>query len=269
MKRLLSILIILSLFAPDISLATISFGTAGAAVTGSNSLSVPYPASISSGDLLVLLVGSVYTGKVSTTPSGFTAPTPYFTLNASDLSTVSVYYRVANGTESGNLSVTISGGSPTSSIGIMLRYTCSTNCTWSTSAVGATDTTAGTSWSAATTTDPGVTAGDWVVVASATQLDVTASAEAITQTGITQGTVTERNDSNIPGGDPFSFIVSDHVADSGTSSAGPTYTMTITNGGNDGATHFLRIREIAGVVTAIVYVKARGNVKIRGGVKYR
>ena len=200
---------------------SIAFGTAGAASTGgTTSISVAYPSGITAGDLLVLTVVNRPSTSTPSTPTGWTAVTNYTQTGgkgseAADSGIVrsTIFIKEADGTESGNLSVTISGG--TSAFGRMFRYTKGTGTTWSYAATNGSDTdNSNTTWSITGAGDPGITAGDMVIVASAINSDAAASAlssEALSSTGVTYGTATERQDSAISTGNHIRMVVSDHV----------------------------------------------------------
>jgi hypothetical protein len=234
----------------------IAFGTAGAAATGTTPLSVAYPTSISAGDLLILFVANKYPTNGPSLPGGFFAPsgnqysrgggTPG--ADTGDVY-ITVYLRIADGTETGSVSVTVTGAN--TSIGRMFRYTKSATSTWGYACAGGSDNAAGTSWSVTAGSDPGVTANDMVVVGSGICGNTdTATAELITQTGVTFGAMVERQDSGSNTGDDISMWVTEHPVSSGTGSVAPVYTATVAGTGSAtaaGASLFLRLREIPDV----------------------
>src|SRR4051812_24340143 len=94
----------------------VAFGAWGTATiaTGSGTAPTPgYPAGITAGQLLVCFLVSKY-GAV-TTPSGWTLPTngkftggnPAAQLTDSGDATFTVFYKIADGTETGTLTITI------------------------------------------------------------------------------------------------------------------------------------------------------------------
>jgi hypothetical protein len=257
MKRLLSIVLLLSLLLPVSSWAAVAFGTIGTGGSGTTAPAPAYPASIAAGDLLVLCVVNKYPTNAPATPAGWTAPSnntgtgdpgdgPGADVGATY---ATIYTKVATGGESGSVTVTITGGN--SSYGFIARYTNATGA-WLTAAANGGDTTSGTAWSATMGSDPGIAGGDMVVACSGKNNGVAigASAEAITTTGITYGTATERGDNGTSFGDNVMAVVSDHVVTSGTSSAAPVYTFT--NSLNSaGGTVILRIREDAAAAATL------------------
>lgn len=230
----------------------IAFVAAGAAATGSTSLSVAYPAGLSSGNLLLLAVSNKYPTNGPSAPSGFTL------LNqssggagsaAADSGDVycTVFYRVSDGTETGNLSVTLTGSN--SAVGRMFAYSNGTGSWDLASAVGA-DTTASTQYRITYGSDPGVDAGDLAFVASAMNgTGTTYGTNTITQTGVTFGAVSERQDSGTATGDNCLLVVTDASASSGTGSAAPQSGCNSSSSfGNypAGAAVFVRLREAVG-----------------------
>ncbi|MEK7520385.1 MAG: fibronectin type III domain-containing protein [Patescibacteria group bacterium] len=241
--------------------AAITYQTPGAiaySTSGGTSVSPAYPASIAANNLLMLVIGmkpSVANGGSVTTPSGWTAvPSGSLTgaggygvtLGADTGNTnVFTYYKVAAGTESGTLAVTIASNGV--SWAQMYRYTNASG-SWSVAGTTGSDTSAG-SVSIAFGANPGVTTGDNILAAMVIPTDVTTaaqfSAEAFSQTGITFGTVTEISepDSTV-GNDIGGFTVRVPIS-SGTASGNPT--LTATAGGTTtnvrGPGVFIRIRE--------------------------
>jgi hypothetical protein len=242
---------ILLLSPPHAALAQIAFGAVGTAASGTTSLSVPYPAGISAGDLLVSCIASKYPTNGPSTPSGWTLPAGGQGSGGDGLGAgldqgdvyATVFTRVADGSETGNLSISIPSGN--AAYAIMARYT-KTLGGWAVAARSGVDSTGDTSWSVLAAADPGVTAGDIVATCTAINTDLAGySAHAMTQTGITYGAANERADNGTSLGDDVGLKMSDHVVSSGTSSGAPTYTSSIASGAPEGASVFLRLREVA------------------------
>lgn len=230
----------------------IAFGAIGAGSNGITSLSVPLPASIAAGDLLVLCIANKYPPNAPATPAGWVAGTNYREEGGSGASGtdtgsvfVSVYTRVADGAESGNVAVTITGGN--CAFGRMLRYTKSASATWDLVLVNGVDTTADASWSVALDAMD-VHANDMVLVASATNTDLyTHTVEALVQTGTTFGTMVERNDIGTTNGDDCWLFISEHPVSSGAGAGALTYTATPSGTATNnpaGASVALRMREL-------------------------
>ncbi len=230
---------------------TIAFGAAGANTPGTTSLAIPYPTGITAGQMLLMFICSKYPSNFPTKPTGWDAPANnQFSDSggspAADTgnATITLFTRIADGTETGNVSVTLTGVN--TCMGIILRYT-KTVWTWDIACAGGADASAGTSWSVTAGSDPGVTTNDLVVVGTALNGNTdTATSEAISQTGVTYGAMAERADAGTNNGDDCSLVVSEHPVTAGPSSAAPVFTATIGGTGSAtarGASIFVRLRE--------------------------
>lgn len=236
----------------------ISFGAQGSGVTGSTSLAVPYPVLPDPGELFLLSVVNKYPTNGPATPAGFTLVGQASGGAGSagdDSGTVymTVFAKVSDGTETGNVTVTITGGN--SAVGRMARYEKDPTKNWDVAAVGAAVNAATASWSAALPSNPGIDAGDFIVAYTGINSDAyTASAHAITAAGVSAwGTVTQRNDFGTGFGNDCRFTQSEHPVTTGTATGVPTYSMTESGtAGNApaGCVLLVRLREVAGSITA-------------------
>lgn len=242
----------------------IGFGTAGTvSSTGTTSLSVAYPASIAAGDLLVCCVVNKIPTNKPTTPAGWTLQNSPQVLGGSGGQTtdsgdtyVSIYTKVADGTESGSLAITITGG--TAAGGRMFRYTSATGA-YLIAQVGG-DAEFGWTLQTIIEVDPStpmsnlaLTSGDMVLVvfgSNSARIDITST--AITETGITFGTRNVRTTANsdkFTVGNNVSLYVNDGLVTAGTANTNPVPKITNTSQGADdpsGAIVVLRIRETGG-----------------------
>jgi hypothetical protein len=230
---------------------SVAFGAAGTvSAGGTTSISVPYPTGITRGDLLVLSLAVRPQGATITTPTGWTAPSNNTGTGgaggeATDAGTVkvAVFTKEADGTETGNLAVTV-GNTPNAGMGRMFRYSRTTGKQWSVACANGADNDGGTGWSVTGNVDPGITAGDMVIVSTALNTDApTWSSQALSATGVTFGAANERQDTGVTTGNDIKLMVSDHAVSSGTSSAAPVYTATASATSPEGASVFLRIRQ--------------------------
>lgn len=276
-KTLIAVLIISWLFSgwphffdfpprPQAANAAITYQSAGAVTysgaTGT-AISVACPASISAGNLLVMIIGqkpSSANSGTATTPSGWTAVSGgsltgaggYGTTLGADTGNTNVYsfYRVADGTESSNL-VSVALGTNNIAWGQMYRFSSSTTVDWSVAATTGSDTSGDASVSIAMSSNPGVTAGDYIVGGMVIPTDVTTpsqfSAEALSQTSVTFGTVSEIAEADTSTGNQIGGFTFSAPVSSGTGSANPTVTATaggtLTNVRGPGI--FIRVRETA------------------------
>lgn len=251
---------------------SISFGSAGAVVGGTTSLSVPHPTGIQPDDLLVLVIVNKYPTNAPTLPTGWVALSNNQAnggSGASGIDTGSVYttifVKIADGTESGNLAVTITSGN--AARGRMFRYAKSKGMKWDLACAQGADNTAGTDWSVTGGSDPGMQAGDVVLVGSGTNTDAYSyKNQKITQTGVEYDPgVIEREDSGGSNGDDLALVVSEHRILSGTSSAAPIFTMTSQNTAANrpaGGSVFLRIRQVATPSIRAISAQAVGTTSL-------
>lgn len=241
---------------------TISWQTPGAiaySAAGGGSVAPAYPTGCAEGDKLLLVVGqkpSTANGGTVTTPGGWnlvasiTGAGGYGTTLTADVGNTNlfVYERtVPAGGLSGTLTVTL--GTNNVAWAIILRLT-SSNGAWD-SVAGATgsDTSAGASVSVAFTSNPGVTAGDLAVGALCIPTDITTpsqfSAQALSQAGVTFGTVVEVGEPDSGNGNDIGGMLCYAAVASGTATGNPT--MTATAGGTTtnvrGPGVFVRVRE--------------------------
>ena len=254
-------LLLASLFFQAETNAAVTYGARGNSVSGTTSLTVPYPTGIAAGDLLILTVGNKYPTNGPTTPTGWTLFQASGGLGTAGNDSGQVYSTVfvkeAVGTESGNLTVTVT--SANTSMARMFRYTKAAGTVWGYAATTGSDNIAGPgrTWNVTGAANPGITVGDVVIVVSGLNGNrVTSWTESITATGATFGTVTERQDTPSGTGNDMGMIVSEHPVSSGTATAAPDYAMTAANGtittnSPTGASVFLRIREIPLPTTTI------------------
>ena len=267
------------------AMAAVTYQTNGAvAYSASNGASVSpaYPASIVAGDLLVMIIGmkpSTANGGSVTTPAGWTPITSltgaggYGTTLGADTGNTNVFsfYKVAVGGETGTLAVTIAGNGV--SWAQMYRLTAGAGSTWSVAGATGSDV-AGGAVSIAMSSNPGVTAGDYIIGGMVIPTDVTTpaqfSAEALTQTGVTFGTVTEIGEADSGTGSDIGGFTYRAPVTAGTGSANPT--LTATAGGTTtnvrGPGIFIRIREVPGANTTTItnFVSAEpGNSTIAPG----
>lgn len=232
----------------------IAFGAAGAvANTATTTLTIPYPAGITAGQMLIVCICNKYPTNSPTTPVGFTLATNAQGSGGSgaagiDIGSVysTVYYKVAVGTETGNLAVTITANN--TAIGRIFRYTNATN-NWDVSAANGSDNTAGTAWLTTMNVNPGLTTGDLVIVSSGINTDLyTYSAQAPAEASTTFGATVERQDSGTASGQDCALVVTETPVTAGTSVASPTYSMTSSGTAANnpaGSSVMFRLREAA------------------------
>ncbi len=248
---------------------SISYGTEGNIGQGTTFISVPYPTEISEGDLLVLAIANKHPPSIPSTPDGWTALENHQASGGAGSSgadsgnvTATIFVREATGFESGNVSVSISSGN--SSIGRISRYSGVSGKIWDLAATSGSDDSAGTSWSVTGASNPGITSGDMIIVASAINTDARSySAQSISATGATFSNHTERYESGTTQGNDSELVLSDHTVTGGTATTAPDFTMTAngsTTSNPAGASVILRAR----LVDAPIILSSSSHISSSG-----
>lgn len=232
-----------------------SWGTA--AVSTTTTVAPSYPASIAAGDLLVLMIGLKNTDRTVTTPTGWllrtdkTGGTGSFGTDTGP-TRVYMFCKIADGTESGTLSVTstVSGGSHIS-IAKIARFTKSSTDAWDLNMVSwsGSDASTGTSWSTTESSDfpaGAIQNGDIILGVDVLPTDValTWGSEALTVTGATFGAISNVDDSTTGSGNDLrvrSWTAAVTAANTGTSFQ-HTATLSGTTTNAAGIDGFMRIR---------------------------
>jgi hypothetical protein len=229
----------------------IQWETSGASANNATSATVAYPSGIAAGDLLVLTAVVKY--SAATPPGNFTEHTNEVSggagSSAADTGTVRVYVwtRIADGTETGDVSVTKTTQTGSVILARMHRYSKSlAGRSWGLASTTGTDVDGGTSWSVTGSADPGLQAGDMLLCITGANTDAaTAGSQAASASGISAwGTVNERDDTGTTTGHDVRLTMSEHPVTTGTSSGAPTHTLTWSTTSPEGGTIFLRLREV-------------------------
>lgn len=263
---------------------TLSYGAAGTiaySASGGTSVAPTYPTGITTNSCLVLVVGqkpsSANSGSV-TTPSGWTLQGQntgatdgdtggYTTTLGADTGNTNIYVYTKDtvlGTESGTLTVTV--GTNNVCWANIYRIESSDVATWS-YAVGVSKDTTGGNVSIATGS-MAIVAGDYILAGMVIPTDVTTpaqfSAEALSQSGTTFGTVTEVQEPDSGTGNDIGGFIVEALVSSGSGSG--AVTLTATAGGTTtnvrGPGFVFRAR--AASVTNEVYIDASANIAAGG-----
>jgi hypothetical protein len=223
----------------------------GTAVAGTTSITtVAYPSGWAVGDLLVCAVASNSTTEANQpTVAGFDL---IDTLNGGGGSQgagvgnrrLSYFTRVAQPGDDTIPTVSLTSGNVM--IAAIGAFRTGTGHEWaSPSAVAAfgAETTAGTGWTEAMTTDPGLAAGDLLVLSCAVRDTSASTAEGITATGATFTPGTERIDLSSETGNDIALHVATCSVVTGPASAAPTRTATHSTS-ETGVMGVLRVRAV-------------------------
>jgi MSHA biogenesis protein MshQ len=210
------------------AISHVNTGTIVAATT--SPLNVPHVASPVAGNLLATLIVLRPSSATFTTPSGWTLATHAEGTGGvggegADSGTVRVAWltKIADGSETGNLAITVSGIN--NGQGRMVQYQRSAGIGWDLAAAwGTYPHDAGASWTATGNVNPGIDATDLVLVGSGNTAVHSHSAQDVTATGISAwGTMAERADNNTALGNNSALVITEHPVTTGTATAAPVF----------------------------------------------
>lgn len=230
-----------------VSQGTTPSGTT-ANITGTTSVTPALPASLATGHLVLIAVVNKLETATPTTPTNWTLVGSIaggFGAAAADDGQLrtTVFSRIKDTGWSTMPAITITGGN--SAMAQAFAFSNATGA-WDVVAASGVDSTSGAQFLADTTTDPGLTTGDWgFAVAGVTTDSPTWVTATFTTTGITWGTVTERSEPKTTQGNDLGGFVATAAVSSGTSSG----TTNISSNGTVGTLNatgtlmFVRLRE--------------------------
>jgi hypothetical protein len=226
--------------------------------TGTSSLSLGVPAGERLGDLHVAFVHCRPESAAIPTPDGWTAVsngevTGGFGSQANDtgLQRLKAFYRMGGLIAAKTVTLT---SSPTACQGIVccVRSTIP-GCVWDVAGANGSKNTGGTPYSCTFNVNPGITSGDMVLVFGGIASDVTTpaefSAETLTATGLTSGSVTEIGEPETTQGFDLGGVLCRWSPSAGPSSTAPAFSATAatTNTNSAGPLVLVRVREVAAV----------------------
>jgi hypothetical protein len=234
---------------------TITYGTAGAQSTHTDTITLAAPGG-TAGQLAVLQVVSGHANdSIPATPSGWTLASSVSggggTFGASaGPRRLTFFVRVLLGSDAAPTTNIPSGTSGSAITGRVFLLSRSAGTGWRWGSAFGDDQTSGTGFSAAATSTLTFAAGDFLMlgygVASSTD---SYSAEAVTATGITFGTVTERADNAVATGNGLTVATATCTVSSGSGTQAPTVTATL-GSASIGVAGVLRVREASAAITA-------------------
>lgn len=244
---------------------SLSWVGAGALTAGSGqTVAPPFPASgVVAGDIAVLVV----VNKVETTtpnlPANFSAPSNNSGTGGAGAAgadsgplRATMFIKVCDGSENGT-SITVSFSVAHNGTQAQILILRATSGQYDVAGCGAGSVaTAVTNWSQAVATDPGITAGDWVVSLRGATTDAgNWTAQNISVPGCTNGTTTQRGSTGTTNGNDLESNIATTDIASGTSTGALTVTGTETVS-TTGVVFALRIRESTG---GAVSLDAKGS----------
>ena len=246
----------------------------GGASSGTTSCTPAYPAELLAGDLLFLIVVNKYPLNAPTNPTGWTLGIQKSGgAGASGVDSgnvfITAYWKIADGTETGNQTINVTSGNST--LARIFCFRAVENAAWDTPAfVSGESGTPGTAWSATMTAGVEMRFGDMIAAWSGQNTDAyTNSVERISHGSATFRNNTERTDNPATAGDDVRMVTSTHEVLSGNETAVSTYTMTAA--GSDanspaGATVLARIR-MRGVPEVHAPVRKRQMIVVNRNLK--
>lgn len=234
------------------SIPGISLLSAGTAVTAGivAQISVPLVASISAGQLLVLVVAHKHaTEAIASPPTGWTALANSVATGGSGaqgtsggIVYASIFVRDATGSESGDVVVDLPA-TTSASAGQMFSFR-HADASYSLAFTNGVDSTPDNSWIVVGGGDPGVVTSDLVFCLTAVNSQNSSfTGESLAQSGVTYAPQTKHTDVNIS---RIRMIVTTHRA-TGTSGGVPTFTATATGSETSqpaGVTLMMRMRSV-------------------------
>ena len=244
---------------------TVTFQAIGTGANGSTTVAPTWPAT-ANGYKEIAVITSGSSGDA--TP---TAPDGTWTLEATAATTdgtygvdtgprrVTVFSRDCDGSESGTVTFSISGGN--SCRGTISVFSKAGSGAWVISAQGANDSGAHTGISM-TAASMNWNTGDAVLVANAQRVDnATQSSQSLTASGVTFGTRTNRAATAVTTGNDHRHSVDTFAAISGTSNvnAAPTWAYTASAAASS-ASVIVRLREYTAPATNEIYIDASANI---------
>ncbi|MFF9238378.1 hypothetical protein ACF1AY_15795 [Streptomyces sp. NPDC014776] len=233
---------------------TISFGAVGASASGTTSVTPALPAGITAGMLGVLQVVSGHpSDSIPSTPSGWTLAGSFSggggTFGAgTGPRRLTFFVREFTASETAPTTTQPAGTGATIAARVYsLSRSAGTGWRWA--LAFAEDTASGTAFTATSATTLTWSPGDFAVLGYAIPLSTAGlTAEAITATGITFGTITEFADDSITTGNASRFAAATGAVTSGTGTQAPTVAATL-SAASTGACGVLRVREATATLT--------------------
>lgn len=240
----------------------IEFVNLGTNASGTSPVTPAYNATVYAGNLALLVVTNKYPTNGPSTPAGWTllgqasGGSGASGADSGDVY-VTVFYKILDGTETGTVSVTVTSSNSTSSqiyaftrwpiTGTNTPYTNSGD-GWDIAQVSGTDTSVGTDWVVASSSQMELKYGDVIVACTAVNTNLyTSASPVITATAVEMFTTTARADFGSAAGDNQRQVVSTCPVVGGIArpcTLGYTATLSGTAGSAPaGVTMFVRLRE--------------------------
>lgn len=250
-----------------------TWGAAGTAASGTTSCTPEYPTGVSASTSKIFCV---VTGRSNTADTAPTMPAGWTRIGGLeggtgtwgvDTGTRRVDFFVKDtvtGSETGTVTVSLSGTTANTLRATIFRIEVPSEYSIDTALVSGADSSNGTGYSAAASSSATFDANRLVLIGTAQNIDTgTVSAAAITATGITFGTLTNRATTAVTNGNDHRHILHSVPVSSGSGTVAPTFSYTISASGS-GPTGFLVLRARLPAVVNEIYVAASSNIAAGG-----
>lgn len=238
---------------------TITFvGPGTAASAAAATIDVPFITGLTSGDRILMPIWAKRSNHTypDLSAAGWTSLFTPFAAGAGTDGTadqgkvlLGVYEKVATGSETGNQTVTLTGGTADVIVGRMVAYHSTVGFDTTIALVKALDAGGTTAVSWAFPSDIGLTTSDHAVCIACLNTDAyTISGQALTGAGMT-ATYSSRFNTAVALGSQLRYILGDNVINTGPSSGAQTFALTASGSAANapaGPAALIRLREVAG-----------------------
>lgn len=254
-------------------LAQPTWGAVGTAGSGTTSCTPAYPTGITAATskLFCAVTGRSNTANtVPTMPAGWTRiggledGTGTWAVDTGPRRVDFFQKDVTDGTETGTVTVSLSGTTANTLRASIFRIEVPSGYLVDVALGTGADTSNDTSYSAASSTSLELDANRLLVLATAQNLDTgTATSRAVSASGITLGTLTNRADTAVTNGNDHRHIINSVPVSSGSGTVAPTFSYTVSAAAS-GPTAFLVLRARLAAVTNEIYVAPSANIAAGG-----
>ena len=250
-----------------------TWGAVGTAASGTTSCTPAYPTGISAATshLFCFITGRSNTeANEPTMPAGWTqvgtlvGGTGTWAVDTGTRRVTVFRKDTTTGSETGTVTVSLAGTTANTMRAAIHRFEVPSGYLCEIEFVTGADTTNGTAYSATASANATFDSDRLLVTVTAQNIDTgTATSRAVSASGITFGTLTNRADTAVTNGNDHRHIINTIPVDSGSGTVAPTYSYTISASGS-GPTGFLVMRGRLPAVVNELYVSPSSNITAGG-----
>lgn len=254
-------------------LAQPTWGAVGTAASGTTSCTPAYPTGITAATskLFCAVTGRGNTADtVPTMPAGWTRiggledGTGTWGVDTGTRRVDFFQKDVTDGTETGTVTVSLSGTTSNTLRASIFRVEVPSGYLIDVDLGTGADTSNDTSYSASSSTSVALDANRLLVLATAQNLDTgTATSRAVSASGITFGSLTNRADTAVTNGNDHRHIINSVPVSSGSGTVAPTYSYTVSAAAS-GPTAFLVLRARLAATTNEIFIAPSANIAAGG-----